>query len=192
MGNKLDKLQRFEAKSRKEWHNWLQDNHLTSSGIWLVYYKKGSGKPTVSYEEAVEEALSFGWIDSKVNTLDEERYMQIFTPRKPGSIWSKLNKQRIKKLLDTELMMPAGLKKIEAAKEDGSWYFLDDIENLVIPIDLKKALDSNNAAKNNFDAFGDSVKKQILYWIKTAKRENTRKNRIEKVVSLAAENKAPF
>lgn len=192
MANKLDQLQRFEAESRKEWHDWLQENHLTSTGIWLVYYKKGSGKSTVSYEEAVEEALSFGWIDSKVNTLDEERYMQIFTPRKTGSIWSKLNKQRIKKLLDNELMMPAGLKKIEAAKEDGSWYFLDDIEGLIIPPDLKEALDSNDAAQNNFLKFSDSAKKQILYWIKTAKRENTRKNRIEKVVSHAAENKAPF
>jgi uncharacterized protein YdeI (YjbR/CyaY-like superfamily) len=192
MANKADQFQRFEAKDRKEWHDWLQKNHLTSPGVWLVYYKKGSGKPTVTYEEAVEEALSFGWIDSKVNALDEERYMQIFTPRKPGSIWSKLNKKRIKKLLDNELIMPSGLEKVEQAKLDGSWYFLDDIEKLVVPLDLKEALNSNNAAKNNFDKFGDSVKKQILYWIKSAKRETTRKDRIEKVVLLAAENKKPF
>jgi uncharacterized protein YdeI (YjbR/CyaY-like superfamily) len=118
--------------------------------------------------------------------------MQIFTPRKTGSIWSKLNKQRIKKLTGHELMMPAGLEKVESAKKDGSWNFLDDIENLIIPEDLKEALNSNNAAKNNFDKLGDSVKKQILYWIKSAKRETTRKDRIEKVVLLAAENKKPF
>ncbi len=192
MANKMDGFQRIEAKTREEWHQWLEDNHSNSPGIWLIYYKKGSGKPTVSYEEAVEEALSFGWIDSKVNAIDEERYMQIFTPRKTGSIWSKLNKQRIKNLMENGLMMPAGLEKVEVAKKDGSWYFLDDIEKMIIPPDLKEALDSNVIAKNNFEAFGDSSKKQILYWIKTAKREITRKNRIEKVVILAAENKKPF
>ncbi|MBI5679351.1 MAG: YdeI/OmpD-associated family protein [Methanobacterium sp.] len=190
--SKLDQFERFEAKNRKEWHNWLQQNHLTSPGIWLIYYKKGSGKPTVSYDGAVEEALSFGWIDSKVNALDKERYMQIFTPRKPGSIWSKLNKQRVEKLVNDGLMMPAGLKKVESAKKDGSYYFLDDIEALIIPEDLKEALNANELAKKHFEAFSDSVKKQILYWIKTAKRPQTRKNRIEKTVILAAENKTPF
>lgn len=185
-------LERIEAKDRKEWHQWLKENHATSSGVWLVYYKKGSGKPTVSYEEAVEEALSFGWIDSKVNSIDKERYMQIFTPRKVGSIWSKLNKERIKRLTEQGLMMPAGLEKVELAKKDGSWYFLNDIEDMVIPEDLKDALDSNDAARANFNAFSDSVKKQILYWIKTAKREATRKNRIEKTVTLATENKSPL
>ncbi|MGB9936266.1 MAG: YdeI/OmpD-associated family protein [Methanobacterium sp.] len=185
-------FQRLEAKDRKEWHQWLEENHTTSSGIWLVYYKKGSGKPTVSYEEAVEEALSFGWIDSKMNALDEERYMQVFTPRKVGSIWSKLNQQRVKKLTDQGLMTPTGLQKVEMAKKDGSYYFLDDIEDMVIPDDLKDALDSNDTARTNFNAFNDSVKKQILYWIKTAKREDTRKNRIQKTVLRAADNKSPL
>lgn len=192
MANKMDQWERIEAKNRAEWRQWLQENHQTSGGIWLIYYKKGSGKPTISYDEAVEEALSFGWIDSKVNALDEERYMQIFTPRKQGSIWSKLNKARVKKIIEEERITLAGLEKIEAAKKDGSWDFLDDIENLIIPEDLKEALESNEAAKTNFRAFGDSNKKQILYWIKTAKRDSTRKNRIEKTVMLAAENKTPF
>jgi len=192
MANKMDQWERIEAKNRAEWRQWLQENHQTSGGIWLIYYKKGSGKPTISYDEAVEEALSFGWIDSKVNALDEERYMQIFTPRKQGSIWSKLNKARVKKIIEEERITIAGLEKIEAAKKDGSWDFLDDIENLIIPEDLKEALESNEAAKTNFRAFGDSNKKQILYWIKTAKRDSTRKNRIEKTVMLAAENKTPF
>lgn len=192
MANKMDQFQHFEARNRKEWRQWLQENHQTSAGIWLVYYKKNSKKTGISYDEAVEEALSFGWIDSKVNALDEERYMQVFTPRKPGSIWSKLNKQRVEKIIKGGIITPAGLEKIEAAKKDGSYYFLDDIDNLVIPPDLKKALDSNKAAKINFEVFTDSVKKQILYWIKTAKRDTTRKNRIEKVVSLAAENKTPY
>jgi len=192
MANKMDDFQILEAKNRKEWRNWLEKNHLTAPGIWLVYYKKGSGKPSVSYEEAVEEALSYGWIDSKVNSIDEKRYMQIFTPRKPGSIWSKSNKLRVEKIIEKGIITPAGLEKIEVAKRDGSWEFLDDIDNLVIPPDLKEALASNEFARENFEAYNESIKKQILYWIKTAKREVTRKNRIEKVVSLAAENKTPF
>ncbi len=192
MANRMDQFERFEAKNREEWRNWLQKNHLTSPGIWLVYYKKNSGKAGISYEEAVEEALSFGWIDSRVNAIDEERYMQIFTPRKPGSIWSELNKERVKKIIEEGIITPAGLEKIEAAKEDGSWYFLDDINNLVIPEDLEEALNANISAKEHFGAFTDSIKKQILYWIKTAKRPQTRKNRIEKVVILAVKNKNPF
>lgn len=192
MANKLDNFKRLEARDRKEWRQWLEDNHLTSPGIWLIYYKKNSKKSGVSYEEAVEEALSFGWIDSKVNAIDEERYMQVFTPRKRGSIWSKINKQRVKKIIEEGIITPAGLEKIEVAKKDGSYYFLDDIENLVIPHDLKDALDSNAPAKTNFENFSDLVKKQILYWIKSAKREDTRKNRIEVAVELAAENKKPF
>jgi uncharacterized protein YdeI (YjbR/CyaY-like superfamily) len=192
MANRMDQFKRFEAKNRKEWRQWLQDNHLTSSGIWLVYYKKNSEKSGVTYDEAVEEALSFGWIDSKVNAIDEERFMQVFTPRKPGSIWSKLNKERVKKIMEEGIITPAGLEKIEAAKKDGSWDFLDDIDRLVIPFDLKEAFDSSKIAKRNFDTFNESIKKQILYWIKTAKRPQTRKNRIEKVVTLAVENKNPF
>ena len=121
--SKLDQFERYYARDRKEWRKWLEKNHDTSPGVWLIYHKKCSDEPCVSYDEAVEEALSFGWIDSKVNKLDDERYMQVFTPRKPKSIWSKLNKQRVKKLIEQGLMTSAGLEKIEAAKEDGSWYF---------------------------------------------------------------------
>lgn len=185
-------FERYQARNRKEWRQWLEKNHSNSFGVWLVYYKKNSEKPTVSYEEAVEEAISFGWIDSKVNALDEERYMQIFTPRNIGSIWSKSNKHRVKKLIEQGLMTSAGLEKIEAAKKDGSWNFLDDIEKLIIPTDLKEALASNKTAENNFEAFSDPIKKQILYWIKSAKRAETRQKRIEKIVELAAENKRLF
>ena len=190
--SKLDQFERYYARDRKEWRKWLKKNYATSQGIWLIYYKKCADKTCVSYDEAVEEALSFGWIDSKVNKLDDERYMQVFTPRKPKSIWSKLNKQRVKKLIEQGLMTSAGLEKIEAAKEDGSWYFLDDINNLVIPEDLGDALNGNPPAKANFEVFSDSIKKQILFWIKSAKRPETRIKRIEKVVISAAENKRPF
>ena len=190
--SKLDQFERYYAKDRKEWRKWLEKNHDTSQGIWLIYHKKCSSEPCVSYDEAVEEALSFGWIDSKVKKLDEERYMQVFTPRKPKSIWSKLNKQRVQKVIEQGLMTPAGLKKIETAKKDGSWDFLEDIDNLVIPEDLVKSLNQNSPAKSNFESFSDSVKKQILFWIKSAKRPETRIKRIKKVVMLAEKNEKPF
>ena len=190
--SKLDQFERYYARDRKEWRKWLEKNHATSQGIWLIYYKKCAGKTCISYNDAVEEALSFGWIDSKVNKLDDECYMQVFTPRKPKSIWSKLNKQRVQKVIEQGLMTPSGLEKIQIAKEDGSWDFLNDIDNLVIPDDLKEALTKNTSAKTNFETFSDSVKRQILFWIKSAKRSETRIKRIEKVVMLAAENKKPF
>ncbi len=177
---------------RNEWHDWLLMNHAVSSGVLLIYYKKGSKKPSVSYDEAVEEALSFGWIDSRVNSLDEERYMQRFTPRKVRSIWSKRNKQRVEKLVKSGLMTEAGLEKVEAAKRDGSWNALDVIEDTQIPEDLSVALASDKKAHDNFMAFSDSSKKIILHWIRDAKRPETRKRRIEKAVELAGENKKPY
>ena len=177
----LDKMGRYYAKNRQEWHNWLSENHETSPGVWLIYHKKNSEKSSVSYDDAVEEALSFGWIDSKVNALDEERYMQVFTPRKPGSTWSKLNKMRVGRLIEEGLMKPAGMEKVEAAKKDGSWTFLDNIEDLKVPEDLKKAINKNQAAARNFNSFGDSKKKQILYWVCSAKRQETRDKRIKKI-----------
>ncbi len=158
---------------------------------WEVgsFYKKGTRKPSISYDEAVEEALSFGWIDSRVKSLDEERYMQLFTPRKPRSSWSKLNKQRVEKLIKSSLMTEAGLEKVEAAKRDGSWNTLDVIDDIQIPEDLYQALASNKKARDNFMAFSDSSKKIILRWIRDAKRPETRKKRIEKTVELAGEKK---
>jgi uncharacterized protein YdeI (YjbR/CyaY-like superfamily) len=180
------------ARNRQEWRDWLVKNHAASLGVWLIYYKKGSDKPSVSYEEAVEEAISFGWIDSKVNSLDEERYMQVFTPRKPRSSWSKLNKQRVEKLIKNGQMTAVGLEKVEAAKRDGSWNKLDAIDDLEVPADLTEALADNQKAYDNFMAFSNSSKKIIVYWIEEAKRTETRKKRIEKTVSLAEENKKPY
>lgn len=175
------------AKDRSEWRKWLEE-HATSSGVWLVYYKKASGKPSVSYDEAVEEALCFGWIDSRVNALDEQRYMQFFCPRKPQSSWSKLNKQRVEQLLQNGLMTAAGLETIVAAKRDGSWSALDAIEDLQLSADLIEALNSNKTASDNFMAFSTSSKKNIVRWIESAKRPETRLKRIAETVTLAAQN----
>lgn len=185
-------LETVYASDRQAWRQWLEQNHCTSPGIWLIYYKVKSGKPSIAYSEAVKEALCFGWIDSKVKTLDEDRYQQVFTPRKPKSVWSKLNKQYVDELIQQGLLTPAGLDKINVAKQDGSWTTLDEIEALVFPLDLRQALEANNTAKQNFEAFSRSSKKSILFWIGSAKRPQTRLKRIEQTVSLAAQNENPL
>jgi uncharacterized protein YdeI (YjbR/CyaY-like superfamily) len=175
-------------RDRSEWRRWLQDNHATNTGAWLIYDKKGSGKQNLTYDEAVEEALCFGWIDSRPNTLDDERWMQLFSPRKRKSPWSRLNKQRVEKLIEQGLMAPAGLEKIETAKQDGSWSLLDAIEELKLPPDLEKALAANDTAHQYFMAFSPSSKKGIFWWIESAKRPETRAKRIQETVTLAAQN----
>ncbi|ALF53388.1 hypothetical protein ACX27_11910 [Nostoc piscinale CENA21] len=187
-----EQLEFIYASDRSQWREWLAKNHLTSPGIWLVYYKVKSGQPSVRYSEAVQEALCFGWIDSKVKSLDENRYQQIFTPRKPKSVWSKLNKQYIEELIAAGLMAESGLAKIADAKKDGSWTSLDAIEALIIPLDLQQALAANSWANLNFAAFSNSTKKNILFWIENAKRPETRLKRIEQTVTSAAQNRNPL
>lgn len=187
-----DQLGIVYASDRKGWRQWLEQNHQTAIGIWLVYYKVKSGKPSVQYSEAVKEALCFGWIDSKVQSLDAERYRQIFTPRKPQSVWSKLNKQYVEELLAEGTMTEAGLEKIELAKQDGSWTRLDAVEALIIPADLDQALALNPLAKNNFAAFSKTRKKTILQWLQSAKRPTTRLSRIGKIVTSATQNESPL
>lgn len=187
--SKIDHLTDFHPRARKEWRAWLKRNHDTSPGVWFVYYKKSSGNPRVSYDDAVEEALCFGWIDSLPRKIDAERSKLLFTPRKPKSVWSALNKRRIKKLLREKLMTEAGLATIKTAKKNGSWNALDDAEKLIIPADLAEALKGNENAAKNFALFSGSVRKAILGWIGSAKRPETRSRRIEKTVALAARNK---
>ena len=182
-------------KTRKQWREWLLKNHLTAPGIWFTYYKKESGKPRVSYAEAVEEALCFGWIDSLPRKLDEQRAMLKFTPRKAKSMWSKLNKIRVENLIKQKLMTAAGLEKIEQAKRNGSWDILTrsdlHIDNNSMPPDLLRALSKNKKALNNFNGFPPSYRKQFLSWIDSAKRPETRTARIKQTVLMAAANKKP-
>ena len=175
-------------KSRAEWRKWLEKNHTRPDGVWLISYKKATGKPRLDYGEAVEEALCFGWIDSKPGKLDEERSMLWFAPRKPRTGWSKLNKERVERLIQSGRMTPAGLAKIEAAKEDRSWNALDASEALEIPPDLAKAFSENRIAKGYFDDFPRSVKKAILEWINSAKKPETRAKRVDETVTQAEKN----
>lgn len=182
----------FHALSRAEWREWLAAHHDRADGVWLVSFKKGSGKPGVPYAEAVEEALCFGWIDSRPNALDAERYKQLFTPRRRGSPWSKLNKERVERLMAAGLMAPAGLARIEEAKRDGTWTVYDGIEQLAMPADLAAALADNPAANATFAAFSPSQSKQLLWHIESAKRPETRAKRIAEVVAAAAEGRNPL
>ncbi len=178
----------LEVPDREAWRAWLAENHDTSPGVWLVFGRKNSNLMLPSYEEAVLEALAYGWIDSTGNRLDEKRTLLRFSPRKPGSVWAASNKARVERLIAEGRMAPAGLAKIEAAKRDGSWELLDDVDALVVAEDLAAALDANPEARRNFDAFSASIKKQVLYRVYSAKRAETRAKRIEEAVRLAAEN----
>lgn len=186
--NKEEKENSFHAKSRKEWRQWLEKNHNKKENVWLIIYKKESGVKTVYYEEAVEEALCYGWIDSKPNKRDDLSFYQFFSKRNPKSNWSKVNKEKVERLIKEGLMTEAGFSSIELAKKKGTWNALDEVENLTIPKDLEKALKSIKPAFENFQAFPRSVKRNILEWILNAKKEETRANRIEETATLAAKN----
>ncbi len=175
-------------KSRAAWRSWLARNHRREAGIWLIAYKKATGLPRFEYDDAVEEALCFGWVDSKPRKLDAKRSMLWFAPRKAGSGWSRPNKLRVERLLAAGLMAPSGLEKVDAARRDGSWTLLDSVEALEIPFDLATALAASPPARERFDAFPRSVKRGILEWISTAKKPETRQRRIEETARLASSN----
>ncbi|NER14120.1 hypothetical protein GWK08_11760 [Leptobacterium flavescens] len=180
--------QELYVKSRDEWRKWLSENHQDSTGIYLIIYRVNSPNHNLRWEEAVQEALCYGWIDSTVKRLDEERRRQLFTPRKAKSVWSKLNKTYIEQLITDGLMHESGLAKIEQAKKDGSWKALDDVENLIVPQDLQLAFDKNREAYQNYEAFSRSYRKSYLYWLNQAKREETRIKRIKEIISYCEKN----
>jgi uncharacterized protein YdeI (YjbR/CyaY-like superfamily) len=176
------------VESREEWRAWLEANHEQSAGIWLVRWKKPSGRPHVAYADVVEEALCFGWIDSQARGIDDERAALTMTPRKKGSGWSKVNKERIARLEAADLMAPAGRALIAQAKEDGSWAKLDAVEKLEEPDDLCTALDGVPDARRHWDAFPRSTKRAILEWIGSAKKPETRERRVEQTAQEAGQN----
>lgn len=175
--------------SRDEWRDWLEKNHSKSDGIWLAYYKKHTGKPSVQYDEAVEEALCFGWIDSTVNAIDDELYMQHYTPRRRSSIWSQSNKERVHRLLIEGRMTEYGMAAVLEAQKGGNWETLTDVDNLVVPEDLAEALAANERAQAFFNQIKASDQKAYLFWIVSAKQEETRKKRIKMAVKQLAKNK---
>jgi uncharacterized protein YdeI (YjbR/CyaY-like superfamily) len=177
--------ERFQPDSLEDWRAWLAEHHGRRDGVWLVTWRVGSGGPRITYEEAVEQALCFGWVDSRPRALDERRTMLWFAPRKPGSGWSRPNKQRVERLLAAGLMAPAGRAVVERAQADGSWALLDAVEDLVVPDDLAAALAAHPPAAESWDAFPRSVRRGILEWIVQAKRPGTRAERIRETAEKA-------
>jgi uncharacterized protein YdeI (YjbR/CyaY-like superfamily) len=184
----IDNFKQVHVTTRAAWRRWLSSHHATSPGIWLVRFKKGYG-PAPSYDDIVEEALCVGWVDSLPRALDAERTMLLITPRKPKSVWSAPNRERVARLIASGLMRPAGLAKVEAAKADGSWDALKAAESLELPPALVKAFRGQQRARANWDAFTDASRRAILQWLLSAKTDATREKRVAEIVAKAAVGK---
>ncbi len=179
-------------KDKKQWRSWLENNHKNFTEAWLIHYKKSSSKKSISHIDAVEEALCFGWIDSKLKKVDEEKFILKYSPRKPKSVWSKINKEKAVELIASGKMTKAGLEKIEEAKKQGLWD--KTYTNLVgekLPFDLKISLMKNKTVWNNFQNFANSYRNMYIYWVNDAKTKETRKRRINEVVKRVEQNKKP-
>lgn len=169
----------FHPSTRQEWRDWLQQHHASSTAIWVIYLKK---QPAFTWSDAVDEALCFGWIDSTRRTLDDEKFLQFFTRRKPKSTWSRINKEKVKILIETGKMQPAGMEAIRVAKENGSWALLDDVEALKIPKDLAAAFRAHPGTKARFNKLSRSAQKLYLAQLLFAKKPETRQKRINEIL----------
>lgn len=181
----------FCPSDKNDWRKWLELNHTKKEGVWLIFYKKKSPNYNLSWSESVDEALCFGWIDSVKKTIDTEKYQQYFSRRKAKSNWSRINKEKVKTLIDQGLMEEEGYRSIEIAKENGSWTILDEVEALVTPADLKDELAKNKGALEYFDSLSKSDKKILLHWVVSAKRKETRQKRVLEIAENASRNLKP-
>lgn len=177
--------------TRAEWRQWLAKNHQSKQSVWLVCNNKKSDLPVIPWGELVEEALCFGWIDSTRKTINEFSFKQLFSKRKRNGTWSKVNKEKVQKLIDCGLMTESGYESIKTAKLNGSWTILDEVEELIIPPDLEKAFENYTGSKDYFISLSKSVRKMMLQWIVLAKRPETRQKRIDEVAECAGQNKKP-
>lgn len=181
----------FYPKTKADWRKWLAKNHNSQQAVWLLQYKKNSGHPSLSWSDAVDEALCYGWIDSVRRTIDEHSYIQFFTRRKPNSTWSKINKEKIERLTADGKMTEVGLACIAIAKQNGSWTMLDEVEELIIPADLVQAFQDAPGAEEFFLSLSKSVRKAMLQWLVLAKREATRTKRVQEIVLLMVSKQRP-
>lgn len=188
---KQEQAEQFYPESRKAWRKWLQKHHAAKQSVWLILYKKEANRPTITWSEAVDEALCFGWVDSTRRPVDKDKFIQFFGKRKPNSTWSKINKDKVERLIEEGLMTSAGIVCIEVAKQNGSWTILDKVEELHIPPDLAKALKAHKGSTSFFMSLSRSNKKAILQWLVMAKRPDTREKRIAEIASLAAQHLKP-
>lgn len=187
----MNEVEQFYPKTRKQWRKWLMKNHKVKDAVWVVFYNKKSTNTSISWSDAVDEALCFGWIDSVKKSLDTEASIQFFSKRKSKSTWSKINKEKVEKLIESGHMTEAGLAIIEIAKQNGSWNILDDVENLIVPDDLLKALKAKKNAEDYFHSLSKSVRKSMLQWLVLAKRPETRKSRIKIIAEHAGKRQKP-
>ena len=178
----------LEVDDRGAWRAWLEANHASAQGVWVVSRRKQADRSQLDYDALVEEALCFGWVDGRVQPVDEERIMQLVTPRRNGSAWARSNKERVARLAAAGAMAPAGTQVVETAKVDGSWSRYDSAEALEVPRDLDAALAADASAATNFDGFSDAAKRSILRWLIDAKRPETRAKRVAETVARAARN----
>lgn len=183
--------EKFYAKNSHEWRQWLEENHDTQQSVWLVHYKRKTDMPSLDWGQAVDEALCFGWIDGKRQSIDHEKYMQFFCRRKSNSTWSKINKEKITGLIAAGLMTQAGFNCINIAKQNGSWEILDEVEQRIIPVDLEAEFQKLPEAKDYFLSLSMSDKRNILQWLVLAKRQETRQKRITEIAELAAQKLKP-
>ena len=181
----MDDKPRVQPAGRAEWRAWLEANHRASGGVWLITWKRRAGEPTIGYEEAVEEALCFGWIDGVIRRVDDDRLMEWFAPRRPKSTWARTNKERVARLEAAGLMTDAGRRAVEIARANGSWESLDVIDALVVPDDLAAALAERPEARERFDASSVSVRRSALAWVYQARRPQTRAARVEQIAATA-------
>lgn len=179
----------FHAESRAAWRAWLEAHHDSERGVWLCSWRTATGRPTCPYPEAVEEALCFGWIDSTVTVLDDDRALQLMTPRKPKSSWTRLNRRRVAAMEDAGLMTGAGRRAVEVARRNGWWTIYDPVEDLIEPDDLAAALDAEAEARRHWDSFPPSARKMMLWWVISAARDDTRQRRVAAIVEAAAAGK---
>jgi uncharacterized protein YdeI (YjbR/CyaY-like superfamily) len=183
-------MEEMYFESLPGWHAWLQENHNSSKGIWLVFFKKESGKPSLQYEESVEEALCFGWIDSVIKKIDDERYMRKFSPRKDGSNWSDLNKKRGEKLIKEGRMTEFGMAKIELAKQNGDWDKPSQPRPQFVMHEIfQTALDHHPKAKEFFNSLNKADRQHYIYWVASAQREETREKRVSESLDLLGKGK---
>ncbi len=176
----------YHAESRTQVRAWFEHYHDSARGLWLCSWRPVVGKPRCPYPEVVEEALCFGWIDSTTTQLDDERGLQLFTPRKPKSSWTRLNRRRVSDMEAAGRMTDAGRRAVEVAKANGYWTLYDAVEDLIEPDELASALDANPAARKSWDEFPASPRKMMLWWVISAARPDTRSRRIAAIVDRAA------
>ncbi|WP_289063942.1 YdeI/OmpD-associated family protein [uncultured Zobellia sp.] len=187
----MEETEIYCPANQQEWRKWLEKNHQQKNSVWLVIHKKNTANTNLSWSQAVDHALCFGWIDSTKRTIDAERYKQYFCKRKAVSNWSKINKEKVTYLTEKGLMTQAGHKSIAIAKANGSWTILDTVEALEIPADLAEELKKRKGATEFFVALSKSGKKQLLYWVISAKRKETRQKRIQEIAENAGKNQKP-